>query len=102
MGLVRTTEPELAVPLEDVKAHLRVDGRGWCASMYLMYMDTKLLDVKAVAALLGVSQNSVWKWHASGKLAPVPVKIGHCTRWRSDQVQAWIAAGCPGRDAWQV
>ena len=43
-----------------------------------------------------------WRtWHALGHI-PRPVKIGRSTLWRADELQDWVAAGCPGRDAWEA
>ena len=61
-----------------------------------------LIDVLAVAAMLGVSRNSVWKLQAAGRLGPRPVRLGRCTRWRRLEVLAWIDADCPSRDQWEI
>jgi predicted DNA-binding transcriptional regulator AlpA len=29
------------------------------------------------------------------KLMPLPIHIGKMRRWRSNDIQEWIAAGCP-------
>lgn len=61
----------------------------------------ELLDVKAVAALLGVSVRHVHRLVALNRI-PAPVNLGTkrdrpnaLVRFRRDQLDAWIKAGCP-------
>lgn len=53
-----------------------------------------LLDVRAVANLIGCSTRNVFRLSDSGKMPP-PLKIGALVRWRMEEIQSWIAAGCP-------
>ena len=56
-----------------------------------------LLDVQAVARLLGCSTRHVYRLSDGGKM-PAPVKVGALVRWRRsgpDGIEAWVAAGCP-------
>ena len=49
------------------------------------------------AELLGISRAQLWKLHSSGKM-PRPVRLGaKATRWRVDELRAWLKAGCPDR-----
>ena len=53
------------------------------------------------AKMLGVSRSQFWKLHSAGKL-PTPVKLGaRATRWRVDELKAWVSAGCPERQRWE-
>jgi excisionase family DNA binding protein len=54
----------------------------------------KLLDVQAVAALLGCSPRTVYRLSDAGKM-PSPVKLGALIRWNRAAVEEWIEAGCP-------
>lgn len=56
-------------------------------------MTEKLLDVAALAELLGCSQRAVWKWRDAGRL-PAPVQLGRLVRWRESDISSWIASGC--------
>lgn len=56
--------------------------------------DNRLLDVAAVAELLGISERGVWRFREAGRM-PAPVTLGRLVRWRSTDLTAWIAAGCP-------
>lgn len=52
-----------------------------------------LLDVGFISQLLGCSARHVYRLADSGKM-PAPVKLGDLTRWRLDEIEAWIADGC--------
>lgn len=55
----------------------------------------ELLDVRAVAALLGgCSTRHVYRLADAGRM-PRPVRLGSLVRWRRAEVLDWIAAGCP-------
>jgi excisionase family DNA binding protein len=61
----------------------------------------QLLDVKAVAAPLICSTRHVYRLSDGGRMPP-PVKLGTLVRWRRQDLDTWIAAGCkpcrtPGR-----
>ncbi len=53
----------------------------------------KLLDVRAVAAMLGCSQRHVYRLSDSGRMPP-PVKLGALVRWDRATVESWIDGGC--------
>ena len=53
-----------------------------------------LIDVGQLARLLGVSTRTLWRHVSAGK-APQPVRLGGCTRWRRDDIDRWVADGCP-------
>ena len=52
----------------------------------------RLMRRREVLELLGVSHNTLYRWMDGAEQFPRPVKIGaRATRWRSDEVEAWIA-----------
>ncbi len=53
----------------------------------------ELLDVGAVAALLGCSKRTVYRLSDGGRM-PRPVKLGQLVRWRRAAVLEWIDGGC--------
>jgi excisionase family DNA binding protein len=55
---------------------------------------TVLLNVRAVAELLGCSARHVFRL-TEDKRMPAPVRIGALVRWRRADLDAWLAAGCP-------
>ena len=54
----------------------------------------ELLRAEEAAAMAGVGIRSWWRFVSSGA-APSPVRIGRCSRWRRQDITAWIADGCP-------
>jgi excisionase family DNA binding protein len=52
-----------------------------------------LLDVRAVAQLLGCSARHVYRLSDSGAM-PAPVRLGALVRWRRSELDAWVAGGC--------
>jgi excisionase family DNA binding protein len=57
----------------------------------------RLLTVRQVAGLLGVSTRLIFKLRAAGKL-PRDLRVGHAVRFAEQDIRAWIAAGCPRRE----
>jgi excisionase family DNA binding protein len=53
-----------------------------------------LLTAEEVAAMLGVSERTLWRLLSAGKV-PTPVRFGRNTRWRAGEVREWIDRGCP-------
>ena len=54
----------------------------------------RLLDVNAVAALLGVSSRHVHGLADSGRM-PRPLKLGGARRWDRVAIEQWVSDGCP-------
>jgi len=53
-----------------------------------------LLDVRAVAKMLGCSSRHVYRLSDAG-LMPPPVKLGALIRWPRRDLDKWLADGCP-------
>ncbi|MCC6127397.1 MAG: helix-turn-helix domain-containing protein [Pirellulales bacterium] len=53
-----------------------------------------LLDVQAVAKMLGCSPRHVYRLSDAGRM-PGPVKLGSLVRWSASAIREWIDAGCP-------
>ncbi len=58
-----------------------------------------LVDACTAGRLCGVSRSHWISLHAAGRV-PLPVRLGRCVRWRTAELAAWTAAGCPPRDRW--
>jgi excisionase family DNA binding protein len=54
----------------------------------------KLLDVRAVADLLGCSPRHIYRLADAGRM-PASCKLGSLVRWSRTAIDDWIAAGCP-------
>ena len=57
-------------------------------------VSAELLDVKAVAALLGgCSIRHVYRLADAGRM-PRPIKLGTLVRWRRSELISWLDSGC--------
>jgi excisionase family DNA binding protein len=52
-----------------------------------------LLDVRAVAKLLGCSERHVYRLSDAGRM-PAPRRLGALVRWSRQEIEQWIAGGC--------
>lgn len=64
-------------------------------------IEAVLIDANAAARMCSMHRASWYKAVAGGK-APASVRIGRMVRWRLEEIEAWIAAGCPPRDKWEA
>ena len=62
--------------------------------------ESLLVSADEGARLVGVGRTHFWAMHSSGRLGPLPVKLGRRTLWRRDELEAWVKRGCPGRVKW--
>jgi excisionase family DNA binding protein len=53
-----------------------------------------LISAVELAAMLNVSTRTLWRLLSKKQLIQ-PIKIGGATRWRLEEVDDWIAKGCP-------
>ncbi|MCX5654217.1 MAG: hypothetical protein NTY65_06175 [Planctomycetota bacterium] len=60
-----------------------------------------LVSAATAARLAGIGRTLWLQLHSSGRV-PLPVRLGRRVLWRREELAAWIAAGCPGRDRWQA
>ena len=61
----------------------------------------KLVLTAAEAAAMFQKSLRTWRtWDAAGQI-PKPLRIGHATYWRPEELKAWVAAGCPDRETWE-
>ncbi|MGD9646360.1 MAG: helix-turn-helix transcriptional regulator [Pirellulales bacterium] len=59
-----------------------------------------LITANELARRLAISKRSLWRLRSAGQL-PEPIRLGGAVRWRLEDIQKWIADGCPaprGRD----
>ena len=64
-------------------------------------MDFLLLSAQDAAKLLGIGRSHFYGLHSSGRLGPLPVKLGRRALWNRKELEAWVEAGCPTREQWQ-
>jgi len=58
--------------------------------------DSLLLTAEGVAEILHCSSRSIHRLAETGKIPP-PVRIGGLVRWTRQQMEQWVADGCPAR-----
>jgi excisionase family DNA binding protein len=58
-----------------------------------------LWAVSDLARALNLSDRTVHRLNSSGRL-PAPVRVGTRPRWPRLEIEQWISAGCPDRQAW--
>lgn len=59
-----------------------------------------LLDTTGAAKALSISERHFCSLERSGRIGVMPVRLGKCVRWSSDELRAWARAGCPSREAY--
>lgn len=64
-------------------------------------MESLLLSVEDSAELLGIGRTLFYSMHSSGRLGPLPVKLGRRVLWNRKELEAWVEAGCPARLQWR-
>ena len=59
-----------------------------------------LLSVKDVCGLLGIGVTHFYSLLSSGQVGPRPIKLGRRVLFRREEIEAWVAAGCPCLNKW--
>lgn len=79
----------------------RHDMQGGCDSMIssAAVEVPLLIDAKKAASLCGICESTWWNHHRAGR-CPKPIRLGHRTLWKRDEIRAWVAANCPPRSRW--
>ena len=65
-----------------------------------MALPPLLVDADGVAAMLHVSRRTVYGMQSTGELGPMALTVGGRKLWRTAELSAWVAAGCPRREVW--
>jgi predicted DNA-binding transcriptional regulator AlpA len=60
-----------------------------------------LISERVAAALSGVSRATCHRLRAGGK-APPAIQLRRAVRWRREEIESWIAAGCPDARTWSA
>jgi excisionase family DNA binding protein len=58
----------------------------------------RLIRSTELAEMLGVHPRTISRMLSSGRIIQ-PIRLGGSVRWRLDEVEQWIADGCPRPDA---
>ena len=65
-------------------------------------MEALLLSTEDAAKLIGVGRTHFYALHTSGRLGPLPVRLGKRTLWSRAELEDWVSSGCPSREQWQA
>jgi len=60
------------------------------------------LTAADAAAMLGISESHFYCLHKTGRLGPLPVRMGRAVRWSRRELIEWFNAGSPSRARWQA
>lgn len=58
-----------------------------------------LVSAERAAGLLSVSKAHLFRSVSCGRI-PQPVRLGRRSLWRTQELRAWLAAGCPPMSKW--
>lgn len=59
------------------------------------------VSAKELAIMLGVSVRQIWRLNAAGML-PRAVSLGGSRKWLRKEIEAFLEAGCPDRETWEM
>lgn len=59
-----------------------------------------LLSASDAASLLSIGRSHFYAMHSSGRLGPLPRRLGRRTLWSAEELSEWVQAGCPSREQW--
>lgn len=54
----------------------------------------QLLRVSDLAQLMQVSVRTIWRLRSAAQL-PEPIRVGGSVRWNREEIERWMANGCP-------
>ena len=67
-----------------------------------MTPDALLLSVPEVCRMLNIGKSLFYTMHSTGRLGPMPHKLGRRSLWNRQELIDWINAGMPARERWQT
>jgi excisionase family DNA binding protein len=65
-------------------------------------MEALLLSTEDAAKLIGVGRTHFYGMHSSGRLGPLPVRLGKRTLWNRTELENWVNGCCVNREKWQA
>lgn len=61
-----------------------------------------LLDADGVCLRLSIGKSHFFELKKTDRFPLQPLRLGRCVRFRADELQRWIDAGCPGAMRWKA
>jgi predicted DNA-binding transcriptional regulator AlpA len=63
-------------------------------------MNPLLISADESAQMLGIGRTLFYSMHSSGRLGPMPIKLGRRSLWNRKEMEEWVGLGCPARRQW--
>ncbi len=63
-------------------------------------IESPVVDIRQLAAYLDVSARHVEELNKRA-LIPAPIALGRLRKWMRSEIDAWLLAGAPPREAWE-
>jgi predicted DNA-binding transcriptional regulator AlpA len=64
--------------------------------------DALLLSIADVCRRLSVGRTLLHQMRRGGKFPLQEIKLGAAVRFRADDLERWVSAGCPGSERWRA
>jgi predicted DNA-binding transcriptional regulator AlpA len=61
----------------------------------VLFSDDRLLSVRQMAELAGISERTFWRFIATGVFPPADYRVGRLTRWRVSTFRSWLETQSP-------
>ena len=65
-----------------------------------------LIQISDAARILGISRATFYAWLSAGKIGVKEIRMGDGAHAKPlfslVELRAWVSAGCPSREQWQV
>lgn len=58
-----------------------------------------MIDAKKAARLCGIGR-TLWLDLKNAGHVPEPIRLGGRVLWNTEEIRAWLKAGCPFQDRW--
>ncbi|MFN9272905.1 MAG: helix-turn-helix transcriptional regulator [Planctomycetia bacterium] len=59
-----------------------------------LVLEPDLIDAETAATIVGVARRTWYRYVDNGDV-PQPVRFGGSVKWRREEIDEWIRAGCP-------
>ncbi len=101
--LTHAGQPKTPEPITSPDRKPPTERRGSSARSRICMTPVEPLAVGAddAAALIGIGKSLWHELDSSGRI-PAPVKLGARCVWPVGELRAWLSAGAPAREQWEV
>jgi excisionase family DNA binding protein len=64
--------------------------------------DALLLSVADVCRRLSIGRTTLHAMTRTGRFPLAPIHLGRAVRFKASELEAWVAADCPGESKWRA